>query len=107
MCSKAVCLLIVFFALFPNSNSGFVLELYKAKNGTGNLNYVAVNKSAFGFFISIVIIGVALLNLVVLLYFLRTTLFKYCKKFYQHLFKSSPQDEEEKLLEFVDETFLI
>ncbi|KAL1230563.1 Uncharacterized protein TPS_01162 [Trichinella pseudospiralis] len=87
MCSKAVCLLIVFFALFPNSNSGFVLELYKAKNGTGNLNYVAVNKSAFGFFISIVIIGVALLNL--------------------HLFKSSPQDEEEKLLEFVDETFLI
>ncbi|KRY82436.1 hypothetical protein T4C_3842 [Trichinella pseudospiralis] len=83
MCSKAVCLLIVFFALFPNSNSGFVLELYKAKNGTGNLNYVAVNKSAFGFFISIVIIGVALLNL------------------------SSPQDEEEKLLEFVDETFLI
>ncbi|KRZ13589.1 hypothetical protein T11_17943 [Trichinella zimbabwensis] len=107
MDSKAIRLLIAFFVLFPKNNYGYVLELYKAKNGSGNLNHEVVGKSAFGFFIPIVIIAVALLNLAALFYLLCIRLFMNFKKLYQHCCQFSPKDDEEKLLEFVDSTFLI
>ncbi|KRX14290.1 hypothetical protein T07_10823 [Trichinella nelsoni] len=95
MDSKAICLLIAFAVLFPKSTSGFVWKLYKAKNSTDNQNYERVIKSVFGFIIPIVVVFLILLNLA------------YCKTLCKRLCKSCYHEDEETLLDFVDEAFLI
>ncbi|KRY11410.1 hypothetical protein T12_2345 [Trichinella patagoniensis] len=85
MDSKAICLLMAFSVLFSKSTSGFVWELYKAKNSTDIQNYEIISKSAFGLIIPIVV---------------------YCKTLCKRLCKSCHHEDEETLLDFVDEAFL-
>ncbi|KRX67202.1 hypothetical protein T09_6548 [Trichinella sp. T9] len=95
MDSKAICLLMAFSVLFSKSTSGFVWELYKAMNSTDNQNYEIISKSAFGLIIPIVVVFLILLNLA------------YCKTLCKRLCKSCHHEDEEALLDFVDEAFLI
>ncbi|KRY33404.1 hypothetical protein T01_847 [Trichinella spiralis] len=107
MDSKAICLFMAFSVLFPKSTSGFVWELYKAKNSTDNQNYEIVSKSAFGFIIPIVVVFLILLNLAVIFHFPCNVLFQYSKTLCKRLCKSCHHEDEETLLDFVDEAFLI